>query len=58
MCKLLEFFVNAILFYDEKDHFKQKLLLWPYVHFKNQRSGSKTVWDISIVFVFRGIMMF
>ena len=26
--KLLEFFVNVILFYDEEGSFRQKLLLW------------------------------
>ena len=33
-CKLLGFFVNVIFFYDEKDYFKQKLLLWSQVPFK------------------------
>ena len=38
--KTLEFSVNVNLFYDEKGHFKQKLLLWPQVPFKD----SKLVW--------------
>ena len=35
ICNLLEFFVSVFLFCDEKNHFKQKLLLWPQIPFKD-----------------------
>ena len=33
-CKLSGFLVGAVLFYDRRDHFKKKLLLWSQVPFK------------------------
>ena len=41
ICKFLGLLVNAILFYNEKKHFKQKLLLWPQVPFKEINDSAR-----------------